>query len=125
MTLEAPINGGVISEIRLTSDMLSDFVDRATGKSFIKRMQAVVCVPAKASELESTAMEEAVKNAGAFRIKMIEKPLASAIGAGLPVDQYRGSMVCDMGAGTVDVAILSCGGVVTSRSIRNAGREMT
>lgn len=124
MTASSPISDGVISEVKLTSDMLADFVDRAMGKSFIRRMQAVVCVPANATELEASAMEEAVKNAGAFRVKLIEKPLAAAIGAGLPVNQCRGSMICDIGAGTADVAILSCGGVVTSRSVNTAGRAM-
>ncbi len=124
MEASSPINGGVISEVRLTSDMLADFVDRAMGKSFVRRLQVVVCVPTNATELESSAMEEAVKNAGAFRVKLLEKPLASAIGAGLPVDQCRGSMICDIGAGTADVAILSFGGVVTSRSVTNAGRAM-
>jgi len=124
MSAFSPINEGVISEVRLTADMLADFVDRAMGKSFIRRMQAVVCVPVNATELESSAMEEAVRNAGAFKVTLIEKPLAAAIGAGLPVHQCRGSMICDIGAGTADVAIISCGGVVTAKSVNTAGRAM-
>ncbi|MGZ4111274.1 MAG: rod shape-determining protein, partial [Tumebacillaceae bacterium] len=121
-----PMKDGVIADFETTARMLQYFIRQATkNKGFwFQAPRVVVCVPSGITAVEKRAVEDAAREAGARDPKVIEEPMAAAIGAGLPVDEPTGSMVVDIGGGTTEVAIISLGGIVTSRSIRVAGDEM-
>jgi rod shape-determining protein MreB len=121
-----PMKDGVIADFETTARMLQYFIRQATkNKGFwFQAPRVVVCVPSGITAVEQRAVEDAAREAGARDPKVIEEPMAAAIGAGLPVEEPTGSMVVDIGGGTTEVAIISLGGIVTSRSIRVAGDEM-
>jgi len=121
-----PLRDGVISEFEITEAMLDYFIRKAHEQSWvpIPRPRVVVGIPSGVTEVEKRAVYDATISAGAREAFLIEEPVAAAIGAGLPIQETRGSMVVDIGGGTTEVAIFSLGGIVISRSIRVAGDEM-
>ena len=119
-----PLKDGVIADFDITQAMLKYFIHKAIEtKSFI-RPRVVVGVPSGVTEVEKRAVIDATIQAGAREAYLIEEPMAAAIGAGLPVQEPTGNMVVDIGGGTTEVAVISLGGIVTSRSIRIGGDEM-
>jgi len=121
-----PLADGVISDFEITEQMLKYFIGKTTERRFSlsPRPRVVIGVPYGVTEVERRAVEEAALNAGAREVYLIEEPVAAAIGARLPIQESTGSMIVDIGGGTTEVAIISLGGVVTSRSLRIAGDEM-
>ncbi len=121
-----PLSDGVISDFEITEQMLKYFIQKTSqGKfSFAPRPRVVIGVPYGVTEVERRAVEEAALNAGAREVYLIEEPLAAAIGSRIPVQDAKGNMIVDIGGGTTEVAVISLGGVVTSRSLRVAGDEM-
>jgi len=119
-----PMKDGVIADFNTTQNMLKYFIRKAlSGKGFFKP-RVVICVPSGVTEVEKRAVEEAAYQSGAREVYLIEEPMASAIGANLPVDEPTGSMVVDIGGGTSEVAVISLGGIVTSKSLRIAGDDL-
>lgn len=121
-----PLRDGVISEFEITQAMLEYFIGKAHEQSIVPvpRPRVVVGIPSGVTEVEKRAVYDAAMSAGAREVGLIEEPVAAALGAGLPVSDVRGSMIADIGGGTSEVAILSMGGVVVSRSLRVAGDEL-
>jgi rod shape-determining protein MreB len=120
-----PMKDGVIADFEVTQSMLRDLIRRALHqRSLFVRPRVVICIPIGVTPVEERAVKEAAMQAGAREAYLIEEPMAAAIGAGLPVGDPTGNMVVDIGGGTTEVAIISLGGIVTSRSIRVAGDEM-
>ncbi len=121
-----PLHDGVISEFDITRIMLEYFIDRVHDQSIVPlpAPRVIVGIPVGVTEVEKRAAYEATLAAGARQALLLEEPVASAIGAGLPINEIRGSMVVDIGGGTTEIAVMSWGGVVTSRSLRIAGDEM-
>ncbi len=121
-----PVRDGVISEFDITATMLDHLIRRAHERSWVPvpRPRVVVGIPTGVTEVEKRAVYDAAIAAGARTCYLIEEPVAAAIGAGLPVQETRGSMVIDIGGGTTEVAVFSLGGIVISRSIRVASDEM-
>ncbi|MBC7264551.1 MAG: rod shape-determining protein [Chloroflexi bacterium] len=121
-----PLRDGVISDFDVTERMLHYFINKAheMTRMPIPRPRVVIGIPSGATEVEKRAVHDAVLSAGARECYLIEEPIAAAIGAGLPINDSVGSMVVDIGGGTTEMAVLSSGGVVTSRSLRVAGDEM-
>lgn len=121
ITAVRPLKDGVIADFEITSDMLKAFIRRASSNSPLMRTRVMICIPSGVTEVERRAVYDAAKSAGAKYVSLIEEPMAAAIGAGLPVSEAIGSMVVDIGGGTSEVAVISLGDVVTSRSVRVAG----
>jgi rod shape-determining protein MreB and related proteins len=123
-----PLKSGVIADFEVTQRMLSYFIGqtRSIGgfHRYRLRPRVVVCVPSGVTSVELRAVREAAQSAGARRAYTIEEPLAAAIGAGLPVNEPRGSMIIDVGGGTTEVAVISIGAIVTKTSVRVAGNDM-
>ncbi len=122
-----PMKDGVIADFDTTEQMLKYFIRKAHKKSlFSSKPRVVVCVPSGVTEVEKRAVMEATVAAGARErdAYLIEEPMAAAIGSGLPVEAPTGSMVVDIGGGTSEVAVISLGGIVTSKSLRVAGDEL-
>ncbi len=121
-----PLRDGVISEFEVTEAMLNHLINKAHEQTWVPlpRPRVVVGIPSGVTEVEKRAVFDATISAGAREAYLIEEPVAAAIGAGLPVQETRGSMIIDIGGGTTEVAIFSLGGIVISRSIRVAGDEM-
>lgn len=119
-----PLKDGVIADFDITQNMLKYFIKRATSGRSLFLPRVVICVPSGVTEVEKRAVEEAAIHAGAKEAYLIEEPMAAAIGAGLPVQEPTGSMIVDIGGGTTEVAIISLGGIVTSKSIRVGGDEL-
>ena len=120
-----PLKDGVIADFDMTTSMLQEFIRKALkGRAFAgSRVRVIICIPSGVTAVERRAVKEATQNAGAKRVSIIEEPMAAAIGADLPVTEPTGSMVVDIGGGTSEVAVISLGGIVTSRSVRVAGDE--
>ncbi|MFC5402089.1 rod shape-determining protein [Cohnella soli] len=121
-----PMKDGVIADFETTATMIKYFIRNAQKPRamFQRHPNVMVCVPSGITAVEKRAVEDATKQAGAREAYIIEEPFAAAIGADLPVWEPTGSMVVDIGGGTTEVAVISLGGIVTSRSIRIAGDEM-
>jgi rod shape-determining protein MreB len=121
-----PLRDGVISEFEITQAMLEYFIEKAHRQSIVPvpRPRVVIGIPSGATDVEKRAVYDAAMSAGAREAYLIEEPKAAALGAGLPVNEVRGSMVVDIGGGTSEVAVLSMGGTVVSRSLRVAGDEL-
>lgn len=115
-----PLKDGVISDYEVTQRMLKYFIDKASGKSFM-RPRIVVCVPSGVTEVEKRAVIQASTQAGGRKAYVIEEPIAAAIGAGIDITEPNGNMIIDIGGGTTDVAVISLGGIVVSKSIKVAG----
>ncbi|MCG0238992.1 MAG: rod shape-determining protein [Firmicutes bacterium] len=119
-----PMKDGVIADFEITQTMLKYFIQKAMPRRSPFRPRVVISCPSGVTGVERRAVKDAAQQAGAREAYIIEEPMAAAIGAGLPVEEPTGSMVVDIGGGTTEVAIISLGGLVTSRSIRIAGDEM-
>lgn len=121
-----PLRDGVISEFDITERMLEYFIAKAHEQSIVPvpRPRVVVGIPSGATEVEKRAVYDAAMAAGAREAFLIEEPTAAALGTDLPIGEVRGSMICDIGGGTSEMAVFSMGGVVVSRSLRVAGDEM-
>lgn len=117
-----PLKDGVISDYSITERMLKYFIQKALGRMWFKP-RIIICVPSGITEVEKRAVMEASNEAGASKTYLIEEPIAAAIGAGLDITQPNGNMVVDIGGGTSDVAVISLGGIVVSKSIKTAGDE--
>lgn len=122
ITAIRPLKDGVIADFQVTEKMLQHFINKVHEHSFFPPSPRVlVCVPCKSTQVERRAIRESVASAGARDVRLIEEPMAAAIGAGLPVEQASGSMVVDIGGGTTEIAIISLNGVVYSESVRVGG----
>ena len=120
-----PMKDGVIADFETTQEMLRYFIRRVrTEQRKYAHPRVVVSVPSGITEVEKRAVRESAEQAGASEVHLIEEPMAAAIGAGLPVTEPTGSMVIDIGGGTTEVAVISLGGIVVSKSVRVAGDEM-
>ena len=127
ITAVRPMKDGVIADFDITQEMLNYFIRQTIngrGYRYVTRPRVVVSVPSGITEVERRAVRESAMLAGAARVYLIEEPMAAAIGAGLPVESPVGSMVIDIGGGTTEVAVLSLGGIVVSKSVRCAGDSM-
>lgn len=116
-----PLRDGVISDYNVTEKMLRYFIDKAIGRKKIFKPRMVVCVPSGVTEVEKRAVIDAANQAGARTTRLIEEPIAAAIGAGLDISKASGNMIIDIGGGTSDIAVISLGGIVVSSSIKVAG----
>jgi rod shape-determining protein MreB len=116
-----PLKDGVIADFDITTTMLREFIRKALKNMLFFKARIIICIPSGVTAVERRAVKEAAENAGAKRVNIIEEPMAAAIGAGLPVSEPQGSMIVDIGGGTSEVAVISLGGIVTSRSVRVAG----
>lgn len=122
ITAIRPLKDGVIADFQVTEKMLQHFINKVHENSFFPPSPRVlVCVPCKSTQVERRAIRESVASAGARDVRLIEEPMAAAVGAGLPVEQASGSMVVDIGGGTTEIAIISLNGVVYSESVRVGG----
>lgn len=121
-----PLVDGVVSDFEVTEQMLKYFINKVHQESFsfFPRPRIVIGIPSGVTEVEKRAVEDAARNAGARQVFLIEEPMAAAIGADLPVNDPAGSMIVDIGGGTCEVAVISLGGVVVSRSLRVAGDKL-
>ncbi len=119
-----PLKNGVIADFDVTAAMLKRFISRALKGSLFSRVRMVICIPAGITEVESRAVYDAAKQAGASDIDLLEEPMAAAVGAGLPIWDAAGNMVVDIGGGTTDVAVISLGDIVTAKSLRAAGDDI-
>ncbi len=119
-----PIKDGVIADFDVTTAMLKRFVNEAMKGSLFSRVRMVICIPTGVTEVESRAVYDAAKQAGATDIDLIEEPMAAAVGAGLPIWEATGNMIVDIGGGTSEVAVISLGDIVTAQAIRIAGDDL-
>ncbi|MEG2310376.1 MAG: rod shape-determining protein MreB [Clostridia bacterium] len=115
-----PLKDGVISDYTITEKMLKYFIGKVCGK-FVFAPRIMICVPSCVSEVEKKAVIDAATHAGAKKVYLIEEPIAAAIGAGIDIGKPYGSMILDIGGGTVDIAVISLGGSVRSKSLKVAG----
>lgn len=122
ITAIRPLKDGVIADFQVTEKMLQHFIHKVHEHSYIRPSPRVlICVPCQSTQVERRAIRESAMSAGAREVRLIEEPMAAAIGAGLPVEQASGSMVVDIGGGTTEIAIISLNGVVYSESVRVGG----
>ncbi len=119
-----PLRDGVIADFEIAEEMIKHFIRKVHNRRSFASPQIIVCVPSGSTAVERRAIQESAESAGARRVFLIEEPMAAAIGAGLPVTEPTGSMVVDVGGGTTEVAVLSLGGIVYSRSVRVGGDKM-
>jgi len=119
-----PLRDGVIADFDTTERMLRDFLIRANRRMGWVRPRVVIAVPSGVTEVEKRAVIDAAISAGAKDARVVEEPMAAAIGVGLPVQEPTGNMIVDIGGGTTEVAVISLGGIVVHRSIRIGGDEM-
>ena len=122
ITAIRPLKDGVISDYGITQRMLKYFIKKSAGNSLFKP-RVIVCVPSGITGVEKRAVIDATNQSGAIKTYLIEEPIAAAIGAGIDISEPNGNMVIDIGGGTTDVAVISLGGIVVSRSIKIAGDE--
>ncbi len=125
ITASKPLVDGVVSDFEVTEAMLRFFIDKVHEEtiSFMPRPRCVIGIPSGVTEVEKRAVEDAGKNAGARAVFLIEEPMAAAIGAGLPIHAPAGNAIVDIGGGTSEIAIISLGGIVQSKSVRIAGDQ--
>jgi rod shape-determining protein MreB len=119
-----PMRDGVIADFEAAGEMIKYFIRKAHKRRSFASPVVMICVPAGATPVERRAIEESAIAAGARRVHLVEEPIAAAIGAGLAVEEPNGSMIVDIGGGTTEVAVLSLGGIVYSRSVRVGGDKM-
>jgi rod shape-determining protein MreB len=119
-----PMRDGVIADFDIAEEMIKYFIRKVHNRRSFVHPTIIVCVPSDSTAVERRAIQEAALSAGARRVFLIAEPIAAAIGAGLPVNEPTGSIVVDIGGGTTEVAVLSLGGIVYSRSIRVGGDKM-
>jgi rod shape-determining protein MreB len=123
ISADRPLRHGVIADFEVTEAMLRQFVEKVLPNRF-SRPRLVMCAPSGVTDVERRAVEEASLSAGAREVHLIEESLAAAIGAGLPIAEPVGRMVVDVGGGTSEVAVISLGGIVVSRSLRVGGYDL-
>ncbi len=121
--LERPLTGGAVTDFAMTSDMLKLLFERL-GVTRFSRSRLLISVPSGVTPVERQALRDAAKEAGGWKVYLIEEPMAAAIGAGLPVQDPVGSMVVDIGGGNTEVAVISLGGVVVSKAVRVGGFDL-
>ena len=119
-----PLKDGVIADFDIAQTMIKSLIEKVSSKGSIKAPRIIICHPSGVTDVEKRAISEAASGAGAKEVLLLEEPMAAAIGAGLPVNEPTGSMIVDIGGGTTEVAIISLGGIVTSKSLRVAGDEL-
>jgi|SRR5271170_2212565 len=119
-----PLSDGVIADFEAAREMLRFFIRKVRKRRFMLRPRVVISVPTEISAVERRAVKESAESAGAREVILMDEPVAAALGAGLPILEPMGSMIVDIGGGTSDVAVLSMGAVVASRSVRMAGDKM-
>lgn len=119
-----PLKDGVIADFDVTAAMLKRFISVALKGSFFSRVRMVICIPTGVTEVESRAVYDAAKQAGAYDVDLVEEPMAAAVGAGLPVCDATGNMIVDIGGGTSEIAVISLGDIVTAQSLRIAGDDL-
>ena len=124
ITAIRPLRDGVIADFEVAEEMIKHFIRKVHNRRSFASPQVIVCVPSGSTAVERRAIQESAESAGARRVYLVEEPMAAAIGAGLPVTEPTGSMVVDIGGGTTEVAVLSLGGIVYSRSVRVGGDKM-
>jgi len=116
-----PMRDGVIADFEVTQSMLRYFIDKANEKRSLIKPRIVICIPFGITQVEKRAVKESAQQAGAREVYLIEEPMAAAIGAELPITDPSGNMIVDIGGGTTEVAVISLGGIVYSKSVRVAG----
>ncbi len=119
-----PLKDGVIADFEITAAMIRYFIEKAHNRRTMVKPRVIICVPYGITNVEKRAVKEAAESAGVREVFLIEEPMAAAIGAGLPVTEPSGSMIVDIGGGTTEVAVISLGGIVYSKSVRVAGDKM-
>ncbi|MBX7146847.1 MAG: rod shape-determining protein [Alphaproteobacteria bacterium] len=119
-----PLRDGVIADFEVAEEMIKHFIRKVHNSRAFANPQVIVCVPSGSTAVEKRAIQDSAESAGARKVWLIEEPMAAAIGAGLPVTEPTGSMVVDIGGGTTEVAVLSMGGIFSSRSARVGGDKM-
>ena len=119
-----PLRDGVIADFEVAEEMIKYFIRKVHNRRSFASPLVIVCVPSGSTAVERRAIQESAESAGARRVFLIEEPMAAAIGAGLPVTEPTGSMIVDIGGGTTEVAVLSLGGIVYTRSVRVGGSKM-
>tara|TARA_A100000164_G_scaffold369788_1_gene394936 strand:+ start:188 stop:1222 length:1035 start_codon:yes stop_codon:yes gene_type:complete len=119
-----PLRDGVIADFIVTEEMIKHFIKKVHKRSTFANPRILICVPTGSTPVERKAIQDSALAAGARRVQLIEEPIAAAIGAGLPISEATGSMVVDIGGGTTEIAVMSLGGVVYSKSLRVAGDAM-
>jgi rod shape-determining protein MreB len=121
-----PLRNGVVADIEVAEQMIKHFIRKAQGDGYKRRRspEVVICVPSNSTQVERRAIRDAVSNAGARQVWLIDEPMAAAIGAGLPVAEPVGSMVVDIGGGTTEVGVISIQGLTMSSSVRVGGDRM-
>lgn len=119
-----PMQGGVVADLTMAEMLLRALVPSKTTRGLMKRRKIIIGIPPDATDVERKAFLSTAKELGAFRVYSLHAPLAAAIGAGLPVDEPRASMVVDLGSGCCEAAIISLGGIVLCRTLRNGGKDL-
>ena len=119
-----PLRDGVIADFIVTEEMIKHFIKKVHVKNTFANPRILICVPTGSTPVERKAIQDSALAAGARRVQLIEEPIAAAIGAGLPISEATGSMIIDIGGGTTEIAVMSLGGVVYSKSLRVAGDAM-
>ena len=119
-----PLRDGVIADFIVTEEMIKHFIKKVHKNSTFANPRILICVPTGSTPVERKAIQDSALAAGARRVQLIEEPIAAAIGAGLPISEATGSMIVDIGGGTTEIAVMSLGGVVFSKSLRIAGDAM-
>jgi rod shape-determining protein MreB len=119
-----PLRDGVIADFEVTHQMIKYFIQKVMLKRTILRPRIVIGIPSGITEVEKRAVHESAQQAGAREVWLIEEPMAAAIGADLPISEPNASMICDIGGGTTEIAVISLGGIVVSKSLDIAGDEM-
>ncbi len=121
-----PLVAGVVSDFEVTEEMLRYFIKKVHEEAFslFPRPRVVIGIPSEVTEVERRAVEDAVKNAGAREVYLVEEPMAAAIGIRMPIQEAVGSMIIDIGGGTSDIAVISLGGIVVSKNVRIAGDRL-
>ena len=119
-----PLRDGVIADFIVTEEMIKHFIKKVHKNKTFANPRILICVPTGSTPVERKAIQDSALAAGARRVQLIEEPIAAAIGAGLPISEATGSMVVDIGGGTTEIAVMSLGGLVYSKSLRVAGDKM-
>jgi len=121
-----PLTKGVVSDFEVTEQLLRHFLQKAKGPSWLPRFwsRVIIGIPSGITEVEEKAVRDAAKNAGAYQVFLVDEPIASAIGAGMPIQEASGNFIIDIGGGTAEMAVISLGGIVTSTSLNTAGDKL-